>query len=406
MWRALAARQKRSKTRGRSSSAMPGPWSRTETSPLRTLTSTVAPAGLHFAALSTRFVTARRIRERTPRTLDSVASTTTRTLGYRKRTASAASAAISSRRTSSIGSGASSSRARSMRSATSVESRSICATRSWSSCVRSSSSVGCPRSRSSRFVRRLVSGVRSSCDASATSWRCERSDISSAASIPSKLRASRPSSSFARAPTRRVRSRVRVTSSTVSPRRATGASTARATSAPSAAATRTPASAISMRRTRVSASAPSTSSSGRERDAAAERRHVDAHADVPRLGGRVERLPLPRRDLAHLGRDERGDRLAEVGADDTARGVDELAEDVLSPGYELRRSSERRAPVVRARTAQDRPGGLGEGAVHLARELVLHDDVDRDRSADRGDRDGHRDERRHAKPEAHASLST
>jgi len=111
-------------------------------------------------------------------------------------------------------------------------------------------------------------------------------------------------------------------------------------------------------------------------------------------------------DLAHLGRDERGDRLAEVGADDAARGVDELAEDVLSPGYELRRSSERRAPVVRARTAQDRPGGLGEGAVHLARELVLHDDVDRDRRADRGDRDGHRDERRHAKPEAHASLST
>ena len=143
-----------------------------------------------------------------------------------------------------------------------------------------------------------------------------------------------------------------------------------------------------------------------ERDAAAERRHVDAHADVPRLGGRIERLPLPRRDLAHLGRDERGDRLAEVGADDAARGVDELAEDVLSPGDELRRSSERRAPVVRARTAQDRPGGLGEGAVHLARELVLHDDVDRDRSADRGDRDGHRDERRHAKPEAHASLST
>ena len=30
--------------------------------------------------------------------------------------------------------------------------------------------------RTSMFVRRLVSGVRSSCDASATSWRCECTD--------------------------------------------------------------------------------------------------------------------------------------------------------------------------------------------------------------------------------------
>ena len=39
----------------------------------------------------------------------------------------------------------------------------------------------------SMFVRTLVSGVRSSCDASATSWRCARVDSSSAPSIVLKL---------------------------------------------------------------------------------------------------------------------------------------------------------------------------------------------------------------------------
>ena len=43
----------------------------------------------------------------------------------------------------------------------------------------------------SMFVRRLVSGVRSSCEASATSWRWARLDSSSAASIVLKLAASR-----------------------------------------------------------------------------------------------------------------------------------------------------------------------------------------------------------------------
>ena len=39
------------------------------------------------------------------------------------------------------------------------------------------------RESTSRFVRRLVSGVRSSCDASATSWRCAATDRSSASSV-------------------------------------------------------------------------------------------------------------------------------------------------------------------------------------------------------------------------------
>ena len=56
-------------------------------------------------------------------------------------------------------------------------------------------SVRSPAS-TSMFVRTLVSGVRSSCDASATSWRCARVDSSSAASIVLKLAASRLSSSL------------------------------------------------------------------------------------------------------------------------------------------------------------------------------------------------------------------
>ena len=47
------------------------------------------------------------------------------------------------------------------------------------------------RASTSMFVRRLVSGVRSSCDASATSCRCARAESSSAASIVLKLAARR-----------------------------------------------------------------------------------------------------------------------------------------------------------------------------------------------------------------------
>ena len=46
-----------------------------------------------------------------------------------------------------------------------------------------SGSGGPPRASTSRFVRSDVSGVRSSCEASATSWRCARCERSSASSI-------------------------------------------------------------------------------------------------------------------------------------------------------------------------------------------------------------------------------
>ena len=54
----------------------------------------------------------------------------------------------------------------------------------------------CARWSTSTFVRRLVSGVRSSCEASATSCVCARSESSSVSSIELKLAASRPSSSL------------------------------------------------------------------------------------------------------------------------------------------------------------------------------------------------------------------
>ena len=47
---------------------MPGPWSRTATSPRATATSTVAPGSLHLTALSSTLVTARSSRPGTPLT--------------------------------------------------------------------------------------------------------------------------------------------------------------------------------------------------------------------------------------------------------------------------------------------------------------------------------------------------
>jgi hypothetical protein len=102
--------------------------------------------------------------------------------------------------------------------------------------------------RNSMLVRRLVTGVRSSCEASATSWRCARADSSSlrivpssAASIALKLRARLPSSSRRRSSIRAaevvgrgdVLGAPRV-------RRRTGASVVRATNQPSSAASAMP----------------------------------------------------------------------------------------------------------------------------------------------------------------------
>src|SRR3954453_21150371 len=64
-----------------SSSAMPGPWSRTVTSPAWTVTTTIPPGGLHLAALSSRLPMARSSEAGTPTTGDSSMSVTNRTAG-------------------------------------------------------------------------------------------------------------------------------------------------------------------------------------------------------------------------------------------------------------------------------------------------------------------------------------
>ena len=86
------------------------------------------------------------------------------------------------------------------------------------------------------MVRMLVSGVRSSCEASATRFRCAATDRSSDASISFTVAASRLSSSSPVTSILRERSAVRVISSAVTVSRRTGCSAERATRSPRSAA--------------------------------------------------------------------------------------------------------------------------------------------------------------------------
>ena len=93
----------------------------------------------------------------------------------------------------------------------------------------------------SMFVRRLVSGVRSSCDASATSWRCAARERSSASSIALNARASRPARRRPRPRSAATgRAVARDPSSVASSAGAPAASAARATAQPSSAASAMP----------------------------------------------------------------------------------------------------------------------------------------------------------------------
>ena len=149
----------------------------------RPSTSTCPPGGLHFAALSSRFDDraldrGRRRRGRaTPR-----GRSRTSTAGRLRRARSTASAATRSSRTSS---GPRPARCSSRASSTSspIERRHLARAarrRRASSRSRSLRRQRSSRASTSMFVRRLVSGVRSSCEASATSWRCARAESSSA----------------------------------------------------------------------------------------------------------------------------------------------------------------------------------------------------------------------------------
>ena len=106
--------------------------------------------------------------------------------------------------------------------------------------ARSAGGISRARSSSSTLARIEVSGVRSSCEASATSWRWASREASSAPSIALKAAARRPGSSSATGSMRWCRSPVAVTCSAVAVRRPSGRVAARETPTPRPAATPTP----------------------------------------------------------------------------------------------------------------------------------------------------------------------
>ena len=128
---------------------------------------------------------------------------------------------------------------------------------------RSPSSSAAPASRTSTLVRRDVTGVRSSCEASATSRRCAAWDTCTRSSMASKRWAMRPTSSSPRAPMRRPRSPVASMCSAARVSSAIGRITGRANRRVIAAAKAIPAATSSTSTIRRRPSAASTLSSER-----------------------------------------------------------------------------------------------------------------------------------------------
>ena len=167
--------------------------------------------GLHFSALSTRLPIARSSASGSPRTSVGRKSSSYRSPGARPAARAATRSATRSSRTSSMWYEACPSRASSTRSLISTRSSPASA----SAAAASAGTLGSSgrSASSSRLVIRLVSGVRSSCEASATSRRCEPADSSSAAVIaanacPSRLISSWPGVSIGalRSPVALIRS--------------------------------------------------------------------------------------------------------------------------------------------------------------------------------------------------------
>ena len=201
-----------------------------------------------------------------------------------------------------------------------------------------------PRPSVSMLVRSVASGVRSSCEASATSRRWAASERSSASIISLKLAASRPSSSSPRTSIRRVRSWVRATSSAASETSPAGASAARATTGPSAAASATPP-ALTRNRIRTRSERVSSVSSS---EVATCRAAPSASGWVStRRGCRRRRrrprsaAPAARGHLSGAGGDRDLDR-APGRRDHLAVGADDLAQ-------------RRRAAGIRRRQGEDLP---------------------------------------------------
>ena len=214
-------------------------------------------------ALSSRLVTARSTCSGEAVTRVGSSFCVKRTAGARRRALCRALSTIWSSATSSAMAGVPAPRASSTTSATSAVRLS---SSSMMSARRPSLSSGDSRSACSSvwmFARSVAIGVRSSCEASATRWRCACTDRSSASSVALKLRARRASSSRPCTSSRCEGSGSAVSASVRRVKRDTGASAARATSIPRIAATAIPPTPTAISTTSSRSSERSTSVSGR-----------------------------------------------------------------------------------------------------------------------------------------------
>ena len=199
----------------------------------RACTSTGAPGGLHLAALSSRFAIARSRLAGMPTTVVGVELGFDRHVGWFRVARRIASSVSRSSRTSSSAGCCSSPRASSVSSAIRSVISPSCATTSCEqlrALVRRK--VAALHASTSMFVRRLVSGVRSSCEASWTSCRCAAARSSSDCEHRVEVAASRRARRCRATSMRCERSRVARTCSAVSLRSRTGFSAARATRKP------------------------------------------------------------------------------------------------------------------------------------------------------------------------------
>ena len=237
-------------------------------------TDTDCPGGLHLRALSSRLPTARDSRSASASTQHASASSSKRHVLRPGRGCSGTATASRTSRSRRSGSGGRRAAGRPGparpgrrpgRSAPGAARARRRPARSGPSSLSSST-----RRITSRLVRRLVSGVRSSWEASRTSWLWARRDDSSASSSRLKVRRRRPSSSGPPGESRRETSVVSARSSTVSVSELSGTSAVRATSQPRTTASRTP----------TRATAPSSSA-----------RRSSSRADVEQ-GGDLQRAAL------------------------------------------------------------------------------------------------------------------
>ena len=139
-----------------------------------------------------------------------------------------------------------------------------------------------------------------------------------------------------------------------------------------------------------------------ERAAVRDRPHQHANAILLRDRCGEEPVAFAGGNVLHVLGDERRDGHAEIRLDDGPIRIDDLAEDVLATGHQLRPA----IPEGAAASGTPDERRLGQGVVYLLEELVLDDDVHRDRCADRGDRDRRGGEERDPEPEAHGSFMT